>query len=273
MKRNRSELQLITDFKEGDLLYGLEKRARTLFRDDLKTKILENREKNCPDRIGKKVYLTIDDIHNDVMKDVFFGENYNIHTSPLQTPTRLRMKEFLAPGNPFHPAIVLEKENQFSSPTSRKLESSCKQALITHQSKIRFCLDGLNMDTLRNPTHAHYYSFTSIELRFCAQNWNNPRLNLSDRVVFYYQGNRVDAPWKNAKSPKDWLNSFPNKNYGNARKINSTPDKPDKTGHFALCDITNTPRSSEPKLSIFSKRLKLNEQTEEKSEVIRSLKF
>lgn len=217
--------KLIEDFEEGDLLYGLEKEARNRFRNAIEEKIKSDRLNNRPERVNKKIYITIDDIHDDVMQPVFFNDEYGIRITPLETPPRLHMREFLKPGNPLHPSLAVKNETLFDSPDSKKLAASCKLALITHKTKIRFCLDGLNMDALRNPGHRNFRGFTSQELRYCAINWDNNKLKLRDRVVFYLDGQRVEAPWAKSSSPMMWLKSYKVVQEG-LKEINNTPMEP-----------------------------------------------
>lgn len=220
MINDKQELQLIVDFVEGDLLYGLEKHARDKYRPALESKIIQQRAQENPEHNEKKIYLTIDDIHADVMPQVFWGSEYDIAISPLKTPTRMRMRDFLADENVFHPLKAIDNEIAFNSPCSKKLASSCKQALLLHRATIRFCLDGLNMDKVRNPQCASFNSFTSTELRFVAHNWDNPLCNMQQRVVFYEKGAQVPAPWADAVSPTVWLRSFNIEEQNNNRQTN-----------------------------------------------------
>lgn len=188
-------LNLIEDFKANDLLFGLEKEARALYRTALesKLKLITTRQ---------ETYLTVDDINKKLSPYLIFARHYR--ESPfkaMESPVRTHAANWLK-NTTLHPSMADLLED---SPARENLKflQSCKVALAAYPGKIRFCLDGLMMDSVRNPTHQAYNSYTSEELRYVAINWEQ----LANKVVFYMHGQRVDAPW-GQQQPTTWLRDY-----------------------------------------------------------------
>lgn len=190
-------LNIIEDFGPNDLLFGLEKHARTIYRSALETKLREITGR-------ENTYLTVDDI-NKRLSAYIFQTHYR--ASPLKkmdTPVKTHganwlMHETLHPREADKLFDIKDEKN-----SDRKFLLSCKVALATYPGTIRFCLDGLDLDGVRNPdNHKGYNSYTSEELRYVATNWDQ----LSEKVVFYNRGDRIDPPWGRQR-PKAWLRDY-----------------------------------------------------------------
>lgn len=192
---NKENCDLIRDFKEGDLLYGLENEARVYSYDELLGQLKAAN--------AKYTFITQDDI-NRQLGSIIFESNYSM--SPLrgcQTPVK-EHAAFILQHDKFHPRTpesVVKSEKKLY----RKQLYSCLAGILNCKGKIRFCLDGIDMMEVRNPDCSRYKSYTSKELRFIARRY----AELSDKVVFYFKGMQVEAPWvEESLSPEVWLKSY-----------------------------------------------------------------
>lgn len=195
MQNNEFET-LLQAFQPGDLLYGLEKHARRLYRKQIEAK-LASMQATYP-------YLTIDE-YNNPLTEAIFSSNEQL-MSPLQklsTPIKnyglsLLLDEKFRPGM----AANLPTPERFD----RRIILSCQFAILNCRGTIHFCLDGLKLNELRNPDcRVAYNSFTAQELRFIADNFES----VKGKVKFYLGGKRVLSPWEaEQKTPDSWLMSY-----------------------------------------------------------------
>ncbi|MDQ2994053.1 MAG: hypothetical protein M3R00_03780 [Pseudomonadota bacterium] len=187
-------LKLIDAFQEGDLLYGLS-RVRKNIQSEL-TQLLVQRG-------ARNINVTIDETVKPVEQFIFHAKDYT--ASPLQhlsTPTREHTQLLLSdqsfyPDSAEHPSSTAKEKHKFVH--------SCLTAIENSKGKIHFCLDELNLIGVRDPGHAHYSRYTSIELRYIATHYQK----LRGKILFYANFERVVAPWEEStQSPEDWLDDF-----------------------------------------------------------------
>ncbi len=198
MKKEKSDL--VSDFKEGDFLYGLEDEARAHCYGDVFSQLVESQ--------AKYTFVTIDEINSE-LAPIFFKKQYTM--SPLReckTPVR-NHGAFLLSQEAFHPRTPEDLPGSEQKLRYKQLRS-CLAGITDCPGKIRFCLDGLEeFDKVRNPDYIkEYNSYTSNELRYIAHNFND----FKDKIVFYLKGIRVDSPWvEDGQSPEEWLDSYGSK--------------------------------------------------------------
>jgi len=191
---------LIKDFEPGDLLYGLE-RDRELYRPELEQKLTPHFEGS--------VLLTIDDIHSKLSKVIY---NQHFQTTSPNTAL-LKAQKYESPMRSHLSTWILDENFTLiaNSPTkilvqddhdriNGVIRDGCLNALLNTKGTIRFCLDTFNTDDARLPNSTNYQSFTSIELRFAAENW----MQINHHVVFYLHGEQCKAPW-GTNDAQAWL--------------------------------------------------------------------
>lgn len=205
---------LVEAFQAGDLLYGQEKRARQVYYPKLLRKLQEAQAKHH--------YVTIDEVNKPLEAQIFYSDNYR--TSPLrQLPTPVRNHGMsLLSSEAFCPSLA----DNLGSPTlisNRKFILACQFAIINCAGTIHFCLDGLDLNEVRDPDcQRGYNSFTAQELRFIANNFES----LKGKVKFYLEGNRVLSPWEaEKKSPENWLISYKVRSFDAHKENTGTPKK------------------------------------------------
>jgi hypothetical protein len=190
---------LLEAFEPGDFLFGLEKQARAYYYDALRLKLITLQ--------AKYQFVTIDDLVKPLEADYIYGNNPS--SSPLAkqcSPVRNHGRLLLS-----SPAFS-EVTQRFSSPSTQernKIIISCLIAIQNQSGKIHFCLDGIDLNKARNnhPSYRQEYnSFTSFELRYIAKHYQD----ISNKVLFYMSGERVEAPWDAVgQEPAAWLATSP----------------------------------------------------------------
>lgn len=183
---------LVKNFEAGDLLYGLQKEARDLYYEIIRLQL------NKSDSTIS--FITVDDINKELSAEYIFGAKVE---SPKNTQTQYNplVQRHLNSWKA-HEKFAPEKiTDEGEARADKAFIYSCKVALLTHSSKIHFCLDFFQTEAIRNSAYKNYKSYTSKELRLCAKNWEQ----VKNRVVFYMDGMRCSPPWGERK-PLDWLN-------------------------------------------------------------------
>lgn len=186
--------QLFEDFTQYDLLFGLEK-DRKKYRTEITQKLVAL-------HAHKTHYVTVDEINQRLDARLLLKEDCSaIDLSDLDTPVRHHGGKLLRDLD-FNPGtFTLETPRGHN----KRLLLSCKAALHEPLGTIRFCLDQLQLDAVRNPDHEDYNGYTSEELRWAAHNWED----VKHHIVFYSFGHRVPCPWADTH-PSLWLRALEN---------------------------------------------------------------
>lgn len=184
--------ELVVNFEAGDLLFGLEEEARALYYQIIRTKLLQTG--------ATTLFITVDDINKELSADYMFDA---ISASPKNKQKEydvfvLKHLNSWKENEKFAPKMITDKGE---ARESKAFIYSCKVALLTHSSKIHFCLDFFQPEAIRNKAHNNYKSYTSKELRLCAKNWEQ----VNNRVIFYLDGMKCSPPW-GEREPIEWLN-------------------------------------------------------------------
>ncbi len=192
LKEPIDKSDLVLNFEAGDLLYGLEKEARDLYYEFIRLQLSKS---DSPIS-----FITVDDINKELSAEYMFGAEAE---SPKNKQTQYnalvqRHLDSWKAHEKFAPKMIIEKDE---ARESKAFIYSCKVALLTHSSKIHFCLDFFQLEAIRNKAHDNYKSYTSKELRLCAKNWEQ----VNNRVIFYLDGMRCSPPW-GEREPIEWLN-------------------------------------------------------------------
>ncbi|MBX9586953.1 MAG: hypothetical protein K2X50_06815 [Gammaproteobacteria bacterium] len=183
---------LVKHFEAGDLLFGLENEARALYYEIIRLQLSKSD--------STILFITVDDINKELSAEYMFGAEAE---SPKNKQTQYnafaqRHLDSWKAHKKFAPKMITEKGE---ARADKAFIYSCKVALLTHSSKIHFCLDFFQPEAIRNKAHDNYKSYTSKELRLCAKNWEQ----VKNRVVFYMDGMRCSPPW-GEREPLEWLN-------------------------------------------------------------------
>ncbi|MDQ2994270.1 MAG: hypothetical protein M3R00_04900 [Pseudomonadota bacterium] len=231
--REKKSYALLDAFEPGDLLFGLEDEARVLFHQDLKDKLM---------RLNSKYnFVTIDELIKPLESEYFF--NNSVDNSLLETqssPVKKHGQLFL---NSHELHDIIQQPASPDTQEQRKFMLSCQMAIDNALGKIHFCLDGLNLNTVRNINSAnrkHYHSFTSEELRYIAKHYQR----LSSKVLFYRNGEYAESPWASqSQFPEEWLRNVGTSPIENDRsfddirkrkKLHFTDDAPEeKSVHYS----------------------------------------
>lgn len=202
-----SDLQnpsLMDDFQAGDLLYGLQKPARESHLWIVNHKITpesgfifseptpeatpkpvtQPRGLPRPNFVPEQIIYATADVYNQSFGRAFTTPRDEDYKSFMLAADGIA--EDLAQG-------INENRSIFKTP---HLKFLCKRAIdftVSHGRKIRFLLDGLNLQDVTSKARRYGPSFTASELRYIYRNWNRFR----DHVVFYENGIRSEqAPWE-----------------------------------------------------------------------------
>lgn len=197
--------EIVREFEQGDLLYGLQKPAREKYLPFIqskmeaipnntfvhvetvsKTLLPAESKRSLPRpifRAKKLVYVTAD-VYN-----ASFGRS---QMTSLDEQYIAYMKECAS-----LKLDILEKLGaQGLIDDDSVIKFLCKKAIdytIAQGYKIRFLLDGLNLYDALNKSGRYGSSFTASELRYIRRNWDR----LKDYVIFYQNGSKLDqAPWE-----------------------------------------------------------------------------
>ena len=187
---------LYTNFKPGDLIYGIED-IRNLCRKALKEKV--------------KTRITIDEYNNAIIpvfldENAKFIKNYNqgkyeekvnsLGDSELRLHLQFLQEVQHAKLNIQNDDLPTSKKN--TEAEERKIRRACKAGMFKVGIKIHFLLDDVELDQVFTPGQPHYNKHTSAELRYIAKHWPE----LSDKVIFYHNGNVVTPEWQASSSTR-----------------------------------------------------------------------
>jgi hypothetical protein len=205
---DHQSLPLREDFQAGDLFYGLQKLARESYS-------LIARDKVTPDSgfvFSEPAPTPEPVIQNSVLPRPNFAPEQNFYTTAdvynrafgrsFKTPRDEEYKSFMLTADGIKDGLtkkIVDNQSIFSAP---HLKFLCKRAIdftVGHERKIRFLLDGLNLQDVTSKATRYGPSFTASELRYIYRNWDRFR----DHVVFYENGRRSEqTPWE--IDPEAW---------------------------------------------------------------------
>ncbi len=202
-----SDLQnpsLMDDFQAGDLLYGLQKPARESHLSAVNLQVTsesgfhfsEQKPEAAPEPVTqprgrprpqiapKKIFYTTADVYNQS-----FGRAFT-------TPRDEEYRSFMLAVEGIKEDLAQRIGENRSVLKNTHVKFLCKRAIdftVSHERKIRFLLDGLNLQDVTSKATRYGPSFTASELRYIYRNWDR----FKDHVFFYENGIRSkQAPWE-----------------------------------------------------------------------------
>ncbi len=190
--------KLEDNWKEGDLLYGLQKEARRAVIEELKGRLDSKHQRlHCTfdRRIGNEMCRFV-----DVDDGFFSNDEYNEWLDEKDEDFRLYAEDMQAHAryNSAQPKKSGDKADQHDVAVKR----GCKWAIeyaVTHGQTVHFLLDGLNINSIISKGNS---SFTNSELRFIYRNREDERFK--SNIKFYIDCNECDALWASDDGRKDW---------------------------------------------------------------------
>lgn len=191
--------QLYANFKPGDLLYGI-----SFYRDPLILAL--DRKFACENNqvTQNGYFLTPDRLNNFI-----FNSDTNHTENPVITSFISHLKSLQK--NPFNldKNYDVEKKKLKYGKHGLMIRRSCKGAITWPSRTIHFCLDGVIplriLNKFNDEKGAKDYSYTISELRWLYKNKDK----LSNKVIFYINGNQCPAPWEGNEA--EWEKLFKTK--------------------------------------------------------------
>lgn len=189
-----AESEVVHNFKQGDLLYGLQWEARSKYISSLEEKL------------GKNTLCTADRYNNKFLCG-FINQDW-------QDINRIMDQYNQESGHDFQSQSISEYRNDIIKNIKpgyfdrqrgeyELFRRFSKDAIIYAVKKgynIHFLLDGLQMAPIINKTSSLGTSYTASELRFIYRNWEK----LKNNIIFYEGGREVNAPWHTVTGAEEW---------------------------------------------------------------------
>ncbi|QSH40451.1 hypothetical protein P0136_13200 [Lentisphaerota bacterium ZTH] len=185
---DRTNCELVREFKKGDLIYGLNN-IRQIYAVRIREKI-------------DYKHVTVDTINNNYM----FMYDYDRNGVPEELHGYFNYYRNGSGYGRKEPKKGIKADLDNQPWDIRRLCKSAIKYTVRKGFKIRFVVDGI--DFARVVTKCRYQpyddtyheddSYTASELRFIYRNW----LTLKFNIVFYSFGERIQPPWRN--NPAAW---------------------------------------------------------------------
>jgi len=208
---------LISNFKNGDLLYGLEKVGNAKGklsvsgpRERMRNELINQ---NASLKSNPNCYVTVDELNrkteyrlSEFLSLSKEGEPAFVKVNEL-TPAEHDHLHYLKYGKHGYHFKKMFEEDQDETYVRRHI---CKAIIIKPDVKIHFLLDMIDLKRVASKLHDNKLerAFTASELRFIYRKWNENE-SLKEKIVFYENVEVIPAPWdEQSDKHHEWQNHF-----------------------------------------------------------------
>lgn len=183
---------IVKNFKNGDLLYGLEKEARSKYIAAIERSIGHGALCTA-DRYNNQFLCTYAEKTLSEIKELMEKNKYREAVTQYSDDLTKNIK----------PGYFETKRSE-----EELFRRFCKDAIrytIEHGGKIHSLLDELESGAIARKEEGLGTSFTASELRYIYRNWSK----LKDHVFFYEGGELAPAPWETTIGREEWKQYAP----------------------------------------------------------------